>query len=146
MTFLLFTCTETAIEPEKPGNGSLRGKDGNLNFVIEYASFGTGGDDLSTRSAADLEPETVVVPLEDGLSMYATLEPVNETVTTRSVALRSFVTGSQLYIVACDSIAPATYNYYHHVRYRVEANGLSSSLERAVSATPFDYLAIRLSI
>ena len=105
-TLLLSSCLEIAIidKSDAPnGPGTVKGTDGNLNFSIIFGSFDPDDldDDVSTRSAADLMAETVVVPLGDGLTMSATLELVTtEAVRTRSATLRSFETGALLNIVA----------------------------------------------
>ena len=131
ITLLLSSCTELAIDhnEDKPGSGVATGKDGNLKFALSFDSYGEG-EDISTRSAAGLETETVVVPLDNGLFMFATLEPATEEgVKTRSEASGLFADNTLLYIVAYKQNG-ATYIYEHHVGYRVKVASAAMTLER----------------
>ena len=139
LIFICLSCTEIAIGVEEPATDSsvATGKDGNLNFVLNFDDYGEGESNPTTRSAADLEAETVVVPLSDGLSMLATLEPVRKEVNSRPVELRSFTLNTRIYIVAFkQSAVPTVYNYEHHVGFRVEISAMNSSLMRE-GWTPF---------
>ena len=141
LTLLLSSCHEIIIDEstEISGNGSVySGKDGNLNFIIDFNAYGEGGD-ISSRSAADTAPETIIVPLGDGLSLFATLEPVTGGgVRTRAAELRSLVLDTRIYIVAYkqDNVTPTLYHYEHHVGFRVDAAGAASTLVRD-DLTPF---------
>ena len=138
LLFFLSACTEIAIdENEISGRGGVVGKEGNLNFVISFDSFGEDHEDISSRSAAGQAPETVVVPLGDGLSMFATLESGSKSTKTPSVALRVFKNNARINIVAYKEVA-SVFTYDHHVGYNVlVGGGLNSSLLRDDLHTPF---------
>ena len=140
LIFSPLACTEIAIdipEVEKPIVPTISGRDGNLNFVLNFNNYDEG-DDISLRSVEDLKAETVVIPLGDDLSMYATLEPVTVGgVRTRSAELRSFAANTRLIIVAYkQSATPTIYNYEQHRGFRVDSVGLASTLTRD-DLTPF---------
>ena len=140
LTLLLYACTEIMLEnnDERPVSIGAKGKEGNLCFAVNFDFYGEGGE-ISLRNAAGLEAETVVVPLDDNLIMFATLEPVTGgEVRTRSAALRSFTDNTLLYIVAYRQTAdPAVYNYEQHVGYRVEEADLGFTLVRDKTMDPF---------
>ena len=136
--YFFLSCTEIAIDPGEPnlGGATAKGKDGNLNFVLNFDDYGEG-EEISMRSADDLEAETVVVPLGDGLSMFATLEPVTKANRKPSVALRAFTNNARINIVAYKEVA-SVFTYEHHVGYSVVVGGgLNSSLLRDELHTPF---------
>jgi len=141
LTFFFTSCKEEAIIDKKDDNGGVSqvsGKDGNLNFLINFDSYGDDDEDVSTRSADDAKAETVVVPLGDGISMVATLEPVTKTNRKSAVSLRSFAIDARLCIVAYKKVS-SVYNPEHHVGYRIVAGGgtLSAGLLRDDLHTPF---------
>ena len=127
--FMLSSCTESVfeVENEKPGSGITTGKDGNLKFAITFDRYGEG-EKNALRSVAGLETETVVIPLNDGTSMVATLEPVtSERVNIRSAALRSFTDNTSIYLVAYRKNG-GTYTYEQQVKYRIAVVGAASNL------------------
>ena len=69
------SCSTEDIDEKTDPLTTITGKDGNLNFALDFVDYGES-EDVSLHSAADMTAETVVVPLSDNLSMYATLEPV----------------------------------------------------------------------
>ena len=133
---LFSSCSTEHIGDNEDPLTQLTGKDGDLNFVIDFVDYGKG-EDISTRSAADLQAETVIVPLSDDVSMFATLEPVMKEVDSLSVGLRSFTLNTRIYIVAYkQSAVPTVFNYEHHVAFRVETAASASNLTREGS-NPF---------
>ena len=134
---LLLSCKEIAIIDNIDENaGKISGKDGNLNFLLNFESYGED-DAVSMHSASVSNAETVVVPLGDDLSMYATLEPVTKANRKPSVGLRAFTNNARINIVAYKEVS-SVFTYEHHVGYRVAVGGgLNSSLLRDELHTPF---------
>jgi len=139
VTLPFSSCKEIAIIDDfQPDIQHISVKDGNINFLI---NFGTYGDDqdVSTRSdAVDSEPETVVVELDNGMSMFATLTAASESVGTRSAAvgLRAFNNSALLQIVAYEYNVSGP-SYYDHVEFEVDItdDNLIPRLTR-ISPTP----------
>ena len=131
ITLFFASCSTDDIDTNEKPTTTITGRDGNLNFVLNFDAYGES-EDISTRNAADWEAETIVVPLGDGISMFATLEPVSRGgVGTRSAALRIFAPDTRINIVAYKQSAnPTIYDYEKHVGFRVETSGLASKLER----------------
>jgi hypothetical protein len=113
------------------------GKDGNLNFVINFGAYGPD-EEISVRSADMLDAETVIIPLENDFVLYATLEPATAGITTRSATLRSFNNSAKLRIVAYkeDSPGAGTYSHAADAGYVIETNGSNKTLLRE-SGAPF---------
>jgi hypothetical protein len=98
---LSFTSCSEKLGDDQDSSGSdvVTYKEGNINFIFNFDAYGEG-EDISMRSAADMETETVIIPLDDGLSMFATLRnaPAPE-VGTRSAMLRSFNSSAEIHVV-----------------------------------------------
>ena len=108
ITRLLSSCTEEVkIDPVSSG------KMVSVHFKLDDTVY--GDNEVLTHSAEELNPETVVVPLIDDLSMVATLEedlPVN----TRSANTTTLDEGVKLRIVAYEN----GNTYRKHVDYTVD--------------------------
>jgi len=112
LVFLLSSCTEGMIDnPTKPGSG----KEVAVRFSLGYLSH--NDNETVIRSRIDMNPETVVIPLEDGLSMYATLEVDQETKTRATTS--GLTPGATVRIVAYEDGE----DYRKHVDYTVGNNG-----------------------
>ena len=129
----LSSCSEDFAGKNKIPEGGIPFKDGNINFVINFDSYGEN-DDISMRSATDMASETVVIPLDDDLSMFATLRNAPREVTTRSAMLRSFTNNAELHIVVYEhgALDPV---YDQYAAYSVDAPIYNPTITR-ISATP----------
>ena len=130
----LSSCSDDGIGKNEKTEKGIPFKDGNINFEIKFETYGDD-DVVATRSAADWTSETVVVPLNDDISMFATLRntPTSE-VGTRSAMLRSFNANAELHIVAYEQggVAPV---YSQNAIYSVDAAMLIPTITR-ISAVP----------
>jgi len=129
----LSSCSEDVIDKKEIPDVNPKFKDGNINFEIKFETYGAD-DMVSTRSAADLGSETVVIPLDDDLSMYATLQNAPKEVTTRSAMLRSFASNAELHIVAYElgALIPV---YDKYAVYSVDDAVFNPTITR-ISPTP----------
>jgi len=129
LLFLLSSCREIAIidENEIPGN-AITYKEGNVNFVINFENYGENSD-ISTRSTEGQETETVIVPLEDGLSMIATLRESTRG-EKHAAALRSFNPSARMHIVAYEEHPGLPYSFMERIAYIVNSGGTNPTLTR----------------
>jgi len=93
LTFIFSSCTEEL--PVTPVKFQL-GKKITVHFSLDNVNYGENS--VITRSQYDMNPETVVVPLDGDLCMVATLE-ADQPVRTRA-ATSNLAEGTQLRIVA----------------------------------------------
>lgn len=141
MTLNLSSCVEIEIIDHNKIQGKhiTTGKDGNINFSLDFSGYGEGVD-ITARSAADLKAEEVVVPLGDGHSMIATLEVAPADISTRSAGLRSFEHAARMHIVAYEqtSVLPVTYTFRERVAFIVDASiPTAPTITRAAGEEPF---------
>ena len=129
-------CTEIAIDDKKKDDG-ITGSHGKVNFLITFDNFDEN-EKISPGSSDDLDTETVIVPLDDGRSMTATLKSVQTDVGIRSVKLRFFKPGALINIVAYEQTGVNTFVYVHHVTFICELSGsLTPTISAAPGETPF---------
>jgi hypothetical protein len=105
---------------------ALNGSDGKVTVHFTLGDLSYGADEV--RSAR-MDPETVVVPVEGDLHLYATLEEEEETAPLRAPGSTALEVGTRLRIVAYDG----SDNYVTDVEYRV-TNTITGGIE-PVSAT-----------
>ncbi|MDR2233858.1 MAG: hypothetical protein LBE56_12170, partial [Tannerella sp.] len=82
LTVWMITSCETEYIPENPdvGINTLSFSEGNFKFSIKFATYGEEDSQAATRNgqqdslrALNMEPETDVIRVRDGLFIYATL-------------------------------------------------------------------------
>ena len=116
---LLSACTEEIISHGDNPPGS--GKKVDVKFSLDKVYY--KGNEVITRSKMDMIPETVVVPLGNGLNMYATLEVDHEVQTRATTVQGIWMDNTKLRIVAY-----ANGDTYHtHADYTVNGNTLSGN-------------------
>jgi len=128
---LSFTSCSEKLGDDQDSSGSdvVTYKEGNINFIFNFDAYGEG-EDISMRSAADMETETVIIPLDDGLSMFATLRnaPAPE-VGTRSAMLRSFNSSAEIHVVVYEH-GGSTPVFAQNAIYSADATATNTSISR----------------
>ena len=114
--FLFASCTENVIDP------SHSGKKVDLQFVLGDVVY--NGNEVVTRNQSDMTPETVEVPIGNGLKMYATLETDHDSVKTRTATSSNLADGTKLRIVAYRN----GNTYYDHADYTVSGTDPNATL------------------
>ena len=110
ITYLLSSCEDIIID------NSHSGKMVKVRFSLDPNSFGVGEAITRSLNSCETESETVVIPLEDNLFLYATLceEPV---VNTRSLGEDQLTPGSEICIIAYkDNSTATTFSSIHTVQ------------------------------
>ena len=130
LIFFLFSCTEEY--SSKPG-GYLSNKKVTVHFSIGDVTY--NGHEVVTRNYSDMNPETVVVPLDNGLCMVATLE-VDQSVKTRA-GTSDLGEGTLLRIVA---YLDGT-NYETHADYEIKDGRLLTANSFMVPEGSYKFVA-----
>jgi len=120
---LLSSCMEEIkVDPDQ----LLSGEKVSVNFTLNGVT--QGDNEVVTRSQSDINPETVVIPLSDGLSVVATLE-ADQPVATRAVT-SNLPENTLLRIVAYLNGT----TYHAHADYKV-AEGLLTAVAGNLQVT-----------
>jgi hypothetical protein len=132
LTLLLSSCTEKMIVPDRPDSGK--------KVALKFAFGGVtdNGSEVVARNQSDISPDTVVVPLGDGLSMYATLEPVQKSAI--QATSNTITSGTMLRIVAYENGTV----YSGKADYKV-SNALTLESDKPLEVSPGEYRFVAYS-
>jgi len=129
LTLILSSCQKG----ELPGSNGT-GKKIAVSFTLSDALYEENGD-IITRSYTVPEPETVAVPIVDGLYMYATLEANGEEARTRAQG-DPFSAGTKICVVAYQGNT-----YKDHAIYTVNSYGsLTRNQEWMLEAGTYNFV------
>jgi hypothetical protein len=131
LTFLLASCMEEVIADS---DNDQPGKKIALNFSMGDVTY--DGDEVVTHSNSEMNPETVTVPLDNGLCLVATMEADRYAVTTRAGSTNL---GNSV-MVRIIAYSNGT-TYHAHADYKVVNGKLISNTPFLVSTGRYKFVA-----